>query len=67
MKANREMRMPREIRKRINKRAYALAVETFDRLRLELEAAIAEGTADASAIDTWTPSDQRQAPNPAAN
>lgn len=50
-------RTPRELKHRINKRAFQLSGEVYERYRAELEAAIAEGTTSTDAIDDWRPSE----------
>jgi hypothetical protein len=51
----RAVRTPRELRHRINKRAFALSAQAYERYRAELEAAIAEGAVDPEFIDDWRP------------
>jgi hypothetical protein len=52
-------RLPKALRRRINRRAYELAGKAFERYRAELHAAIAEDPVLINEIDTWRPSDQR--------
>lgn len=55
-RARRAPRTPREVRKHINRRAFALAEEAYERWRAELEAAIAEGAVSINELDNWRPS-----------
>ena len=56
-RVRRAPRTPREVKHRINKRAFALATTMYERFRAELDAAIAEGFISTDAIDDWRPHD----------
>lgn len=49
----------RSVRRRINKRAFALAAKLYERYRSELEVAVIEGGWSIDNLDSWLPADQR--------
>lgn len=51
----RSPRTPRELRQRINKRAFQLSAQVYERYRAELDAAIAEGAVSKDDIEHWQP------------
>jgi hypothetical protein len=50
---------PRELIRRINRRAYRLSTEAYERYRSEIEAAIAEGAISSDEIDNYQPALER--------
>jgi hypothetical protein len=57
--ARRVPRAPRQIRRLVNRRAFQLSAQTYERYRDELAAAIAEGAVSIEDIYDWRPHDRR--------